>query len=449
MNTPFSPPELIIQDELHLISGPLGTIVGHYESVIERLCRRDGHVTKIIASTATIRHSTQQCIALYDRQSFEFPPQGLTAGDSYFAFENRNVPGRLYVGVLGTGLKSHATAQVRVTSSLLQSVMPPPIAKDGEEEEPKLPEDEFIAEADPYGTLVWYFNSLRELGHATTMCTGDIPEFLKGLSHRGNVPWDYRRRIREFVELTSRRSADEIPAILSQLERPWRPKPKGAYPVDILLATNMISVGVDVPRLGLMVVTGQPKNTSEYIQATSRVGRRYPGLVVTVYNQTKSRDRSHYEQFIAYHQAYYRYVEATSVTPFSPPARDRALRGLVMALARQVTGVLAAGQISESIDEIRNELQNLRHRVERIDNGEADDFELEFENALIDWQNRGPEEFGRMAGNPNTRTLAFPYGRTPDPVFEDGAWPVLTSMRNVDATAEARVVNFYPDEADE
>jgi hypothetical protein len=140
---------------------------------------------------------------------------------------------------------------------------------------------------------VWYFNSLRELGHAATLCIGDIPEFLKGLCHRLNIPFELRRYIRPPIELTSRCNADEIPSILEQLEVPWQMRPTGKQPVDILLATNMIAVGVDVARLGLIIMSGQPKSTSEYIQATSRVGRRFPGLVVTVYTQTKSRDRSH------------------------------------------------------------------------------------------------------------------------------------------------------------
>ncbi|HEY9723618.1 MAG TPA: helicase-related protein [Oscillatoriaceae cyanobacterium] len=432
-----SPPSLVIQDELHLISGPLGTIVGLYETAIDRLCSRDGHRHKIVASTATIRRSHQQCWDLYARESFEFPPQAIRAGESYFAFEDTNSPGRMYVGFMGNAVKSHQTALVRGCSPLLQGVC----VAAGEED------DALRALIDPYGTLVWYFNSLRELGHAATLCVGDIPEYLKGLCHRLNIPYENRRYIREIIELTSRRNADEIPAILQQLEIPWRQKPVGAPPVDVLLATNMIAVGVDVSRLGLIVMSGQPKGTSEYIQASSRVGRSVPGLVVTVYAQSKSRDRSHYERFVTYHQSLYRFVEPTSVTPFSPQARERGMRGVMIALARQLAGVRRPDELKSHMAEVEREVDAILDRAAMIDPEEVEEARAEIEEWLRFWSRYSPPEYGRMGGAVTDQTLVFPYGGIPDQQFQRDAWPLLTSMRNVDGTAAGRVLNVYDEPA--
>ena len=431
MGLDIRPPELIIQDELHLISGPLGTIVGLYEVAIDKLCTRDGHTPKIVASTATIRRAEEQCLALYDRPSFEFPPQAVRAGDSYFAFEAQDAPGRMYVGFMGNAVKSHQTGLVRVCSALLQG---PCIGRDNEKIQKLI---------DPYGTLVWYFNSLRELGHANTLCTGDIPENLKSLCRREKIHPDDRRYVREIHELTSRRTADEIPSILQNLEVPWRLKPVGDSPVDVLLATNMISVGVDVSRLGLFVMSGQPKSSSEYIQATSRVGRTYPGLVVTVYTQTKSRDRSHYEGFVGYHQSIYRYVEPTTVTPFSPPARERGMRGLLIALARLGAGITDPSDVENLKERMKPFLEYIEARIDNIDEDEKPDAMLEIEDWLDEWKRIAPSEYGKMGGRPEQTTLAYPYGARPDREFQRDAWPILTSMRNVDGTSRAQVINQY------
>lgn len=209
LGTDLYPPALVIQDELHLISGPLGSIVGLYEAAIDRLCSHGARPHKVVASTATIRRAQQQCLDLYARKAFEFPPQALRAGESYFALEDVEAPGRTYVGFFGSAVKSHQTALVRACAPLLQGVV-----VDDETGGKRV--------SDPYGTLVWYFNSLRELGHAATLCVGDIPEFLKGLCHRSDIPFERRRKIREIVELTSRCSAEDIPAILQKLELVWR-----------------------------------------------------------------------------------------------------------------------------------------------------------------------------------------------------------------------------------
>lgn len=429
-------PSLIIQDELHLISGPLGTMVGLYETLIDKLCSRKGVPPKIIASTATIRRAADQCSALYNRKAFEYPPQGNQANDSYFAQQNDDAPGRLYIGFLGSALSSHQTALVRVTGPVLQF----PNRFD--------PSDEKTAEhLNPYGTLVWYFNTLRELGHAATLCAGDIPEYLKQLCGLENIPPEHRRMLDEPAELTSRRKAEEIPEILDQLAIDWRRGQRNPAPVDILLATNMIAVGVDIDRLGLMLVNGQPKGTSEYIQATSRVGRKYPGLVVVAYTQTKNRDRSHYERFVGYHQSLYRHVEPTSVTPFSPQARSRGMRGLLVAVARHLCGFESPKDIQNSGKALKldDELKWILGRIEDINEDECEDAGHELDDWLRDWRQYAPPAWGKMAGNVDEASLMLPFGAPADDQLLHAAWPVMTSMRNVDGSSSASVLSIYPE----
>jgi hypothetical protein len=255
LETDYDPPDLIIQDELHLISGPLGSVVGLYESAIDFLCTWRGRRPKIVASTATIRRAWHQCQALYDRPTFQFPPQGLDISDSYFAKENRESPGNVYVGVFGSASPSFITTQIRTIGGLLQSCKSLPLPVGATEKT-----------RDPYWTVLEYFNSLRELGHAATLVEADIPEYMWAIASRSHLPKELCRNLGSPVELTSRRTADEIPAILERLFVSYPRDPDdGQRPLDTLLATNMISVGVDVQRLGLMVVIGQPRrlpNTS-------------------------------------------------------------------------------------------------------------------------------------------------------------------------------------------
>jgi hypothetical protein len=323
------PPELIIQDELHLIGGPLGTMVGIYETAIDYLASREirGKLVgpKVIASTATIRRAEDQVKLLFARKLAIFPPPGLVSGDSFFARQQPldKTPGRTYLGIFAPG-RSVKTALVRVYSTLLASTgaMKAFSADD----------------LDPYQTMVGYFNSLRELGGAVRLIEDDVRARMNVLANRPtSQKYSYvsRELDDEVPELTSRVDSKDIPAILDRLERSFTEAGSGKErPVDVVLASNMISVGVDVSRLGLMVVNGQPKTTSEYIQATSRVGREHPGLVITVYNWARPRDVSHYERFISYHSALYRYVEAISVTPYSSRARDRALAAVLVSMCR-------------------------------------------------------------------------------------------------------------------
>lgn len=357
------PPELIVQDELHLISGPLGTMVGLYETAVDFLCRRKVGEKwvrpKVLAATATVRRATEQIQALYGRKASEvcvFPPPAVNAMDTYFSLIDPELEnaGRLYLGVAAQG-KSSKAVLARVYRTLLGAAA----RADADETLPR-------KAADATTTLAGYFNSLRELGGMRRIVEDELParaakvEDLVPLDFVGTHPWLMNRRLDgEPVELTSRQSTDKIKHAKARLDESYQSKEH----VDVLLASNMISVGVDIDRLGLMVVASQPKTTAEYIQASSRVGRQVdrPGLVVTCMSVHKPRDRSHYERFVHYHQNFYRHVEATSVTPFSGPALDRGMAGALVAMVRfcldELTppaGVLVVekhkAQVAEALD---------------------------------------------------------------------------------------------------
>lgn len=319
-------PDLIIQDELHLISGPLGSTVGLYETAVDLAAGRTGadgkhRRPKLVASTATIRRADGQIRAVFDRDSRLFPPPGLNPDESFFARPaGRDELGtREYVGVMAPGT-SHATLMVRVYASLLNTVA----VEDSVPQEIR----------DAYWTLIGYFNSLRVLGSAYLQVTDDVASRLKLLTKW--VGGEQPRRV-ELEELTSRRPSSEIPQTLKRLETGLGGP---ETPLDVVLATNMISVGLDVDRLGLMAVMGQPPSSAEYIQATSRVGRKHPGLVITIFNAQKSRDRSHYEGFTDFHRSLYRAVEATSATPFADRARDKALHAAFVSALRMTVPAL-------------------------------------------------------------------------------------------------------------
>lgn len=428
---PFSPPELIIQDELHLISGPLGSMVGLYETMIEELCTENNVKPKIIASSATISRAKEQINSLYGRGINNvniFPSQCLNAGDSFFAYEDTTSTGRIYTGIFASALPSHATAQVRVLSALLQSVKSIPVSDE--------------KERDPYWTALTYFNSIRELGHAATLIRADIREYMNSIWIRKAIKTDKRRFINRDIELTSRINSNDIPEYLEQLSKSWTGD-KSEYPVDICLATNMISVGVDISRLGLMTVIGQPKTTSEYIQATSRVGRskKGPGLVFTIYNCSKPRDRSHFEHFQEYHSKIYSKVEPTSVTPFSTPARERALHAILVGLIRfySTDQSISTPRPFPQKDVIERVTQIIYDRVNLIDEGEYEKTLSQIEEKLDYWKNELPLVYGSFGQQTNT-PLMYPAGTNPPEDIKVRAWSTPTSMRNVDSTCDAYVI---------
>ena len=436
----YSPPGLIIQDELHLISGPLGSMVGLYEAVIEELCtdRRTEPPTypKIVSSTATIRRYKDQIKALYGREQVAlFPPSGIDADDSFFARYARDEdgtlsPGRMYVGVHGPGLGSMQTTQVRSFTSLLQSPMSIHDKNN----------------RDPWWSLLIFFNSLRELGTTLSLLQSDIPDYLKITRRRLGIPFSDMRKLRVPCELTGRLRSDEVPETLAKLELAYNQN-RGKNPIDVCLASSILEVGVDVDRLSLMAVVGQPKSTSQYIQVSGRVGRRWwerPGLVVTLYSASKPRDRSHFEKFCSYHERLYAQVEPTSVTPFSPPALDRALHAIMVMYVRQFSDLSYAKSTPYPYpDQLIGDLRKiLLQRVKNINETECENFKRVFDDrAEKQWKAWEKTKWSKQ--NSTDSFLLFRSGEYIEPENRFTSWPTPNSMRNVDAQCEAAITTLY------
>lgn len=425
---PEPPPELIVQDELHLISGPLGTLVGLYETAVEMLCEDSrGIGPKVIASTATIRRSEEQVKGLYGAGRAQFPPPGLDVRDSYFAVE---MPAdekatRRYLGLMAP-TTSHTTLLVRAYAALLQYA------------------EEFDASdevKDPYWTLVGYFNSLRVLGGALLQVRDDVPDRMEVLTNRPGAKGELRFEVPELIELTSRESSANIPSHLEQMAKSLGDPDC----LDVILATNMISVGVDIDRLGLMVVMGQPQSTSEYIQSTSRVGRRHPGLVTVLFNSSRSRDRSHYESFKSFHSALYRQVDATSVTPFSARARDRGLHAVLIGMMRVALPKYrenkAAAMVGSLREDARPFIERIAERAAVVMAEEEHATRKQLEDIIDDWVRRAEDEPKLVFNNVRRPELSL-LGAAGDAerrtTFEGFA--TLWSLRDVDTTSNLYLI---------
>ena len=387
------PPDLIIQDELHLISGPLGTMAGLYETAIDHLCKRQiGHKEvrpKVIASTATVRLANKQIRALFNRQSAEvFPAPRIDRRNSFFAEQlpEDMATARLYLGVAAQG-RGPKVIFLRSMTTLMAAAQAAWNATGT---------TTHTNPADPYMSAVAYFNALRELGSARRIVEDEISSRLLTYAERRRLSettglFANRRIAFEPVELTSRVGTADV----AEAKRKLALYSGKQGSVDVALATNMISVGLDITRLGLMFVSGQPKTTSEYIQATSRVGRdpSRPGLVVTLLNIHKPRDRSHYERFSNYHESFYRGVEASSVTPFSPRAMDRGLPAVAVALVRlgiaELTPTLSAKDVEAHDTETKEIAKAVGERAENhadgLPPGFADHVRNRVQSLIDDW----------------------------------------------------------------
>lgn len=435
LQTMFRQPSMIIQDELHLLSGPLGTTVAMFDAVIQQLLSMGGSSPKIVASTATIRASDEQVQGLYGRPVALYPPSGLDDDRTFFSRPVESGEGRLYVGLMPQSL-SQMSAVVAAASPLLE--IPEVLAADGSTRLPR----------DAYWTAVMYHNSLRELGRTGTLVVDDVNARLEPRAERLGLPLRNVRGDR-VLELTSRRGPEELPKDLRALNRSLD---ESDEVIDVVLSSNMLSVGIDVPRLALMLMVGQPKTTAEYIQATSRVGRGdNNGIITTLFRSNRARDRSHFETFRSYHEVLYRSVEPTSVTPWSLASRGRSLAGALVALLRHAIPTLAPNDAAAGLDlgdpgmtrTVEYLVDGLLELVQRSDLVEADETGDEIWRLLREWDGRAAT--AREAGE----TLQYDRNKAEDRAllkrFGDlgEGWIVADSMRSVDPTVAVEVWEPY------
>jgi hypothetical protein len=431
LGTNYRQPSMLIQDELHLLSGPLGTTVAVFDAVIQLLLSRTGSNPKIVASTATIRASEEQVLGLYGRNVALYPPSGLDDDRTFFSRPVESEEGRLYVGLMPQSV-SQPSAVIAAVTPMVE--MPEALAFHAPS----------AASRDAYWTLVMYHNSLRELGRTGTLVVDDVNGRLEPRAERFGFPLR-SVRVGKVLELTSRRGAEELPNDLRALRVRVDESPDA---VDVVLSSNMLSVGIDIPRLALMLMVGQPKTTAEYIQATSRVGRGDTnGVVVTLFRSSRARDRSHFETFRGYHEALYRSVEPTSVTPWSLSSRDRSLAGALVALLRQSFTPLAwnheAGQLDLGDDRVRKAVEGIVDRflgyVHRSDGAEAIDTRNALWRLLKDWD--------RRAGLARDSSEPLYYERTKKEKVallkrfgqRGEGWAVADSMRSVEPSVTVEV----------
>ena len=488
-NISLLPPEMIIQDELHLISGPLGTLTGLYETAIEYLCTNKDVKPKIIASTATTRAAENQIQKLFNRKTTKiFPPQIVKFGDTFFSKISSDKPGKKYLGVLATG-KSGLTVLAKVSAVILRRI------RQFEEDDTYDKDD-----LDPYFSLVSYFNSVRELGGASMSFKDSVPNFMNQIYNlfdytppkildgevlvkpseepdsstkkQKKVPWEQFRgyQFKELIteELTSRKNSGEIPQILRKLSDGIEKSPPPVngnsddnQPVDLLLATNMLSVGVDIGRLGAMIVNGQPKLNSEYIQATGRIGRQNPGLIVTLYAYTKPRDLSYYENFKDFHSTYYKDVETVSLTPFTIRSRQTGLFGIIVGLCRMLINSLSQQsnahlfnqQDPDQIKDVEKIKLQIEKRVESVDPEELSDTKDNIMMLLNDWATKANYHKTnlkyREPSNENISTKileAYTYLLKTDVESKQQLIPVPVSLRNAEQEHNLRYLDLQEEE---
>ena len=423
---------LIIQDELHLISGPLGTITGAVEAAFDTLLQFNQAKPKYMAATATIRGARNQVQKLYARDVSIFPPSGITHEDRFFSKINPTDPGRMYIGVMSQGHTSVST-RVRIAAALSQAV-----------EEIDAPNKE----KDGYHTLMIYHNTKNEKSKTKTLGVQDIPERvhqIASINNKYESANNYARIFKEsgVEELSSEISTEKLFDIRKRLEL----ERGNDDCIDLVAATSIIQVGIDIPRLALMQVTGQPKTSSEFIQATSRVGRgKNPGLVVVNYMATNPRDRSHYEQFNGYISSVNRYVEPTSVTPAAEPSLKRTLPTCLLILAKHLLDLsnnLDAKKFNySSNNKAKVVFDSFEERLIKADPSEAKNIKKNIKKYLEDWEayaikhNQFHYHARFNGGSDSIVFLTKDYGDPRNKAY----WEILNTMRFVDTEVGIKVI---------
>ena len=430
-----SPPDLIIQDELHLLTGPLGSIVALFETVIESLCSSNGIGPKIIASTATTRNTSDQVKQLYGNRSVSiFPPPGLNYNDSFFAKQS-NDSNRKYLGVMPTG-NTGVSTQIKLLTVLAIARLKV-FSND-----PKL--------INPYWTLVSYYNSLKDVGRMYNKVGDELQQSIQNEQSRikfdSRFQFNFRKLKTRSRELTSRIDSSKIKKTLSQLETNFALEEINGnlYPtrdlVDLVLATNMLSVGIDIARLNVMQINGMPRNTSEYIQASSRVGRKDKGLVIPLFDSNRARDKSHFENFLTFHQSLYKQIEPLSITPFTENTIEKMISSLLISYIRHKKGLYKNIDIAKFKKEDATELKELlKNRFPENPNIKLAINKID--DLANDWIEKIDQEnpYKQYSGEKNA-LLTRPGLKA---AIKDSKWVVMQSMRDIDSSSYIRINQYF------
>lgn len=424
------PPDLIIQDELHLLSGPLGSITGLYESIVELLSTKGKRKPKIITSTATTRNTEQQVAMLYGNRELNiFPPMGVTYDDNFFSYVSTESK-RKHVGFMPTG-KTALNSQIRILGNLLLARIE--LFKYYRIKE-NLTQEEAINRENNFWTIVSFYNSLRDVGKVYNKVPAEISDFLKLLHNRYQLTkqvygFNYFGLAGRTKELTSRIESNSIKKLLNELEMPFNLISKDSYffvqnSVDLVLASNMFSVGIDIERLNVMLMNGQPKNVAEYIQASSRVGRKDKGIVINLLDANRSRDKSYFENYVPFNNSYYKFVEPLSVTPFTEIALDKVLASLLVCFVRHKQGLFPDKRAKDFTGNY-NALKNFIS--ERIKNKQQLDYALEKLKVLS-------EKWTKKEGDLTYKILIKKMSDLDD-------WSLMMSMREIDTNSIVKIIN--------